>query len=877
MMTERRNPTSESASPPRWVTKLLTWLADPRTLEEVHGDLLEMYGYWLQTGGKRKANRRYMLSVFKLLRPFARRTRSTDDSKIHLFSRDMIQNYFKIALRNLVKSKTFSGINVLGLALGMACSLLIMLWIKDELSIDAFHANKQQLYRIYMREYFSGKVQGVVWTPGPLAAELKKSVPEIEMTTPYEWVSSETFSLGDKIHKQQTNAASADFFKMFTYKLLQGTPAAALKDPNSLAISRSMAENFFGSPEAAIGKAIRFNNRKDLMVTAVFENIGQNSTLKFDCLRNWEGFVEDNDWAKDWGTTDPLTFFMIRNDADPAKVEAKIKHLLDKYNRDQGKPFKTQLAMQPFHEYYLNSNIKDAHMDGGRIEYVRLFSLVAVFILLIACINFMNLATARSAKRAKEVGVRKVVGAMRSMLVGQFMGEAILLTIFSIVLAVLMVALVIPSFNVLTEKQITLPLYQPSFWGILAGLLLVTGFVAGSYPAFFLSSLNPVRILKGAFKLDTKSTWLRQGLVVFQFGLSIILIVGMIIIYQQVDFVQHKNLGYDRENLIYFPLEGDLSKNYEVLHAELSQVPGVKQVSHMTSSPASNGSGTEGISWTGGDPNDKVRFTPVGVGYDFVKTMNLKLVDGRDFSKTFATDSTGFLINEAALKVTGYKNPIGKPLKWGNREGRIVGVLKDFHFQSLHSSIRPLIAYLGVKEHHGNAIIRIEAGKTVETLAAIEKICKKLNPTFPFTYSFTDQEYARQYQSEQVVSKLSNYFAFLAIFISCLGLFGLATFTAEQRTKEIGVRKVLGASVGGIVGLLSKDFLKLVAIAIVIASPLAWWLMNKWLQGFAYKIEIEWWMFGLAGLLSVLIAVATVSFQSIKAALMNPVKSLRSE
>jgi putative ABC transport system permease protein len=792
-------------------------------------------------------------------------------------SHDMIQNYFKIALRNLVKSKTFSGINVLGLALGMACSLLIMLWIQDELSIDAFHANKKQLYRIYMREYFSGKVQGVIWTPGPLAAELKKSVPEIEMTTPYEWVSSETFSLGDKIHKQQTNAASADFFKMFSYKLLQGTPEAALKDPNSLSISRSMAENFFGSPEAAIGKAIRFNNRKDLMVTAVFENIAQNSTLKFDCLRNWEGFTEDNEWAKDWGTTDPLTFFMIRKDADPAKVEAKIKHLLDKYNRDAGKPFKTQLAMQPFHEYYLNSNIKDAHMDGGRIEYVRLFSLVAVFILLIACINFMNLATARSAKRAKEVGVRKVVGAMRSMLVGQFMGEAILLTVLSIVLAVLMVALILPSFNILTEKQIALPISQPSFWGILAGLLLVTGFVAGSYPAFFLSSLNPVRILKGALKFDTKSAWLRQGLVVFQFGLSIILIVGMIIIYRQVDFVQHKNLGYDRENLIYFPLEGDLGKNYEVLHDELSQISGVKQVSHMTSSPASNGNGTEGITWTGGDPNDKVRFTPVGVGYDFVKTMNLKLVDGRDFSKAFATDSAGFLINEAALKVTGYKDPIGKPLKWGKSEGRIVGVLKDFHFQSLHSAIRPLIAYLGVKERNGNAIIRIEAGKTVETLAAIEKVCKKLNPTFPFTYSFTDQEYARQYQSEQVVSKLSNYFAFLAIFISCLGLFGLATFTAEQRTKEIGVRKVLGASVAGIVGLLSKDFLKLVAIAIVVASPLAWWLMNKWLQGFAYKIDIEWWMFVLAGLLSVLIAVATVSFQSIKAALMNPVKSLRSE
>jgi len=863
--------------PPKWATLLLAQFGDPNTKEEVLGDLLEMYDYWLKTVGVRKAGLKYVLSAFKLLRPFAKEKRSKEYSQIHLFSHDMIRNYFKIAFRNLVKSKTFSAINVLGLALGMACSLMIMLWIKDELSVDAFHANKEQLYRIYMKEYFSGKVQGVIWTPGPLAEELKKSVPEIQMSTPFEWANNQTFSVGDKINKQLTNAASADFFKMFSYKLLQGTPDAALKDRNSLAISRNMAETFFGSPEAAMGKAIRFDNRKELLISAVFENIAENSTLKFDCLRNWDGFVDDNEWAKDWGTTDPLTFFMIRPDADPAKVEAKITHLLDKYNRDTGKPFKTQLAMQPFHEYYLNSNIKDAKMDGGRIEYVRLFTLVAVFILLIACINFMNLATARSAKRAKEVGVRKVVGAMRSMLVGQFMGEAILLTVFAVFLAVLFVGLTLPSFNNLTGKQITLPIQDFSFWGTLAGLFIVTGLIAGSYPAFFLSSLNPIRVLKGALKFDTKSVFLRQGLVVFQFGLSIILIVGMIIIYKQVEFVQTKNLGYDRENLIYFPLEGDLAKNYDILHDQLSQISSVKQVSHMTESPASNGSGTEGITWAGSDANDKVRFTPVGVGYDFVKTMNLKLAEGRDFSKQFPTDSAGFLINEAALKVIGYKDPIGKQITWGNNKGTIVGVLKDFHFQSLHTNIRPLIAYLGVKRTSGNAIIRIEAGKTTQALAEIEKICKRLNPKFPFTYSFTDQEYARQYQSEQVVSKLSNYFAFLAIFISCLGLFGLATFTAEQRTKEIGIRKVLGASVAGIVGLLSKDFLKLVAIAIVIASPVAWWLMNQWLQGFAYKIDIEWWIFGLAGVLSVLIAVLTVSFQSIKAALMNPVRSLRSE
>ena len=873
-----------TTTPPPLADRLLRLFCAPHRWEEVQGDLHEEFAYQLGRIGERRARWRYWWDVLGFIKPFAIKRKSTNESfdeiSTTIMNLTMLRNYLKIAFRNLAKSKTFSSINVLGLALGMACSLLIVLWIQDELGVDAFHANKNQLYRIYMREYFSGKMQGVIWTPGPLAAELKKEIPEIQYVTSYEWPNKQTFSVGTKVNKQVINAVGIDFFKMFSFKLLQGTPEAALKDRDGLAISRSMAEVFFGSPEAAIGNVIRFDNRKDLMITAVFENLPKTSTLQFDCLRNWDAFVEDgNDWAKGWGTTDPLTFFMLRPDADLAKVKAKMQHMLDKFNRDEGKPFHTELAMQPFHEYYLNSTFKNAQIDGGRIEYVRLFSLVAVFILLIACVNFMNLATARSAKRAKEVGVRKVVGAMRSLLIGQFLGEALLLTVFAVILAFLLVGLLLPAFNTLTDKQIVLPIDTPVFWGGLAGLTVLTGFVAGSYPAFFLSSLNPIRVLKGALKFDTKSTWLRQGLVVFQFSLSIILIVGMIIIYRQVDYIQTKNLGYDRDNLIYFPVEGDLAKNYNVLKAALGQLPGVSNVSYMTADPASNGSGTEGISWPGSDPNDKVRFTPVGVGYDFVKTMHVKLQDGRDFLKDFPADTSRFLINEAALRIMGYKQPIGKSITWGKQQGTIVGVVKDFHFQSLHTAIRPLIAYLRTQHLAGNvnAVVRINAGKTAETLTQIEAICKKLNPNFPFTYTFTDQQYARQYQSEQVVSKLSNYFAFLAIFISCLGLFGLAMFTAEQRTKEIGVRKVLGASVGSIIGLLSKDFLKLVAIAILLASPAAWWAMNQWLQNFAYKIDIEWWMFGLAGIMAVVIALLTVSFQSIKAALVNPIKSLRSE
>lgn len=786
----------------------------------------------------------------------------------------MFNNYLKIAFRNLLRNKVFSVINILGLALGMTCSLMIMLWVQDERSVDAFHANKNQLYRIYMKEFFSGKTQGVIWTPGPLAEELKRVVPEIQMSTAFSWPSSQTFMVGDKVNKQETNVAGADFFKMFSFKLLQGSPASALKDLNSLAISRKMAEIFFGSPEAAIGKTIRYDNRNDLVITAVFENLPKNSTLKFDCLRSWDAYVIDNEWAKDWGSTDPLTFFMIRPDANPTLVANKIKHVLDKYRKGLDK---TELAMQPFHEYYLNSNFKNAEMEGGRIEYVRLFSIVAVFILLIACINFMNLATARSAKRAKEVGVRKVVGAVRTALIKQFIGEAMLLTIFAITIAILLVTLLLPSFNSLTGKEIVLPINEISFWSLLIGLTFITGIVAGSYPAFFLSSLNPIKVLKGRLKFDSASTWLRQGLVVFQFSLSIILVIGMIVIYRQIDYIQHKNLGFNRENLLYFPVEGNLNKKYNILKEEISHLSSIKYMSHMTANPAGIGDGTEAISWPGSNPNDKIRFTPVGVGYDFAKTMNLQVIAGREYSKDFASDSLGFIINETAQKAMGFKNPVGESVTWGRAKGRIIGVVKDFHFQSLHTPIRPMITYLSDRYKQGNIIVRVEAGKTSEAIAQLEALCKKLNPEYPFTYYFTDEEYAKQYRSEQVVSTLSSLFAFLAIFISSLGLFGLAAFIAEQRTKEIGIRKVLGASVLSLVNLLSKDFLKLVLLAFLISAPLAWYVSSNWLQGFAYRTEISWWIFAVAGALALLVAILTVSIQAIKAALMNPVKSLKTE
>ena len=792
----------------------------------------------------------------------------------------MIRNFLKTAYRNIIRNKAFSAINIIGLALGLACSIIIMLWVNDEKNVDAFHKNGKYLYQVYERNYFDGKVDAGYSTQGLLAEELKRKIPEIQYASGFEYASapgsSSTFEAGEKVAKMNGMFAGEDFFKMFSYSLQQGSITTALNEPNSIAISKHMAEYFFGNAEKAINKTIRFENNEDLKVTAVFDDVPPKSSLQFDFLRTWTDFIKQNDWVHNWGNTDPQTFIQLRDGADAAKVQAKIKDFIYNY-QEKDKSFITELALQPYTEKYLHSNFKDGYLDGGRIEYVRLFSIIAVFILLIACINFMNLATARSAKRAKEVGIRKVVGAMRSTLIAQFIGEAVILTFFSIIIAIVITALSLPAFNQLTGKQLSMPFDDPVFWLVIAGLLLITGFVSGSYPALFLSSLKPVRVLKGSLKFSWNATFFRKALVVFQFAMSVFLVIAMIVVYKQLNYIQTKNLGYDRDNLVYIPIEGDLVKNYELFKQQALSGADIVNISKMRNSPTAIFHHTTSISWTAKDPNLSVSFADGVVGYDFVKTMNLQMQSGRDFSKDYGTDSVGFLLNETAVNKIGLKNPVGKTITWGRHEGQVVGVMKDFHFNSLHETIEPLIMRLDENWTWGTILVRIKVGKTREAIAALQQLCKQLNPKFPFTYQFSDLEYAKLYESEAVVSKLANIFAFLAIFISCLGLFGLATFTAEQRTKEIGVRKVLGASSTSIVRLLSMNFLKPIVLAFLIAFPLAWYAMNNWLQDYQYKIDLNWWMFAVAGLLTICIALITVSYQSIKAALINPVDSLRSE
>jgi putative ABC transport system permease protein len=792
----------------------------------------------------------------------------------------MFRNYLKTAIRNLWRNKTFSFINIMGLALGLACSLLIMLWVMDEYSVDTFHKNGERIFSVYERQNHDGQWYAFHGTPAVMADEMKRVLPEVQYATNFSWNELATFEANKKVMKRSGNYAGADFFTIFSYPLLEGSAINALQTPSDIAVSKKMAEDFYGSPAAAIGQTIRYQNKADFKVTAVFDNIPENSTKHFDYIINWKTFIGtfvENE-ASEWKNSGPSCYIMLREGTNAQAFEKRITRFLDNYNKEQTPTDYIRLGIQRYGDMYLYSGFDaNGNISGGRIEYVSLFSIVAIFILLIACINFMYLTTARSVKRAREIGVRKVIGAIRSTLISQFMGEALLIVMLSVTLALAMVTLALPQFNQLTAKHIIMPFGSASFWLSIAALLIITGFISGSYPAFYLSSFNPVRVLKGTLKFNKSALWFRKGLVVFQFVLSIVLITGTIVITQQVNYIHSANLGYNRGNLLYIPLEGDLPPKFDVFKTQASAVTGIKDISCMAHNLTHIVNKSSQVEWEGKDPNSGIEFAWSSVGYDFAKTLDAQISQGRDFSPNFTTDSAGYLLNETALKIIGYKDPIGKPFTFQHKRGTIIGIIKDFHFNSLHENINPLVLGLNENMKWGIALVRIDPGKTNEALSSLEKICKELNPKMPFSYQFSDEEYAKLYESEQVVGRLSRYFAVLAIFIACLGLLGLVMFTAEQRSKEFGIRKVLGASPVTLYNLLSKEFLLLVTIALIIAIPIAWLTMNSWLESYAYRVTISWWMFAIAGVVAITIALITISIQAIKAAIVNPIKPLRNE
>ena len=804
----------------------------------------------------------------------------------------MIRNFLKIAWRNVIRHKTHTAINVIGLALGMTCCLFILLWVQDEKAVDNFHQNGKNLYVLYQTTTVNGGVLGDYNMPiifdkmkgriFPLE-DVKNNVPGVVNSACYAtgydlpWGHPETLRVGEKIVKMNGSRAGTGFFRMFSFPIIAGSNAeTALKDQGSMAISRHTAETFFGSPQNAIGKTIRYENNINFIVSSVFDDVPSASSLKFDFVINWE--VQKR---IDWSSNNFETYVQLAENADVNHIEKAInQYLQPKLTLPKGVQY--HVGLQRFGDQYLHNIFVNGKPSAGRIEYVKIFSEVAIFILIIACINFMNLATARSVKRAKEVGVRKVVGSTRASLIAQFFGESLVFSFLAMLLSVALVMILIPAFNNFTGKHFGFPLVQVSFCISLISLALITGVVAGSYPALYLSSLKPVRIIKGTLRFTRGAIWFRKGLTIFQFVLSIVLLIATIVITRQTGYVQNAHLGYDRENMVYTRIEGELSKEnkYRLFKERALRMPGIGMIDRTTEVPQTMNFvvSDDEITWQGKEKNITVGVKPASVGFDFVKIMKLQMAEGRDFSPTNPTDSTdAFLINEEAAREMNMKHPVGQWVKAWAKRGHIIGVLKDFHTQSLHEPIKPILLDIKEGESFGVIVIRTQSGKTKEALQSIAEIYKDINPDYPFTYQFVDEEYKKLYASELIISQLSIVFAIVAIAISCLGLLGLVMFSAEQRIKEFGVRKVLGASLGQLMGLFAADFLKLVIIAFVIAVPLGWFAMRSWLQDFAYRIDLSWWIFILAGLSSVLIALCTLSYEAFKTAIANPVKSLRSE
>jgi putative ABC transport system permease protein len=807
----------------------------------------------------------------------------------------MLQNYIKIAWRNLLRNKAFSAINITGLALGLATCMLISLFVLDELSYDRFNEKADRIVRVVFRAIMNGGEINEANVMPPVAQTLKMDYPEVEEATRIRTAGAPSITVGDKTFRDdQVAYVDSNFFQVFSLPLIQGDAKTALIQPGTAVITQAMAQKYFGT-ENPVGKTLTVKSWNALFrITGVIDKMPVNSHFHFDMLTSLAGVSDAK--SPSWMTSGYYTYLVLPKGYDPNQLEAKLPQVVSKYMGPQiqqafgmtmaqfrQKGNNLSLLLQPLTDIHLHSNLTGEIAPNSDAQYVYIFGAIALFMLLIACINFMNLSTAGASKRAKEVGVRKVMGSVRQSLMNQFLIESLLLTMIALLLAIGIVYLALPLFNELAGKELALNL-KNSLW-LLPGLLLLglaVGVLAGSYPAFFLSSFKPIAVLKGTkFTGDRKSIGLRSGLVVVQFCISIILMVGTTVVYQQLNYIQNKKLGYTKEQVLVLPETWQLDKKEEVFRNQIMQDPRVVSVSTSGYLPAGPSYNNNYMMYPESNSTQFVKGIRYDVDYEYIPTLGMQMIAGRNFSRAYGTDSSGVILNETAAKILGWgANAVGHTIGHAENEGtqktyRVIGVVKDFHFRSLHESISPLVMVLS--KNSGTVIVKIRPKDISGLLASLENEWKKLSPDAPFTYSFLDKRFNDTYLAEQKTARILGIFAGLTIFVACLGLFGLATFMAEQRTKEIGVRKVLGASVTSIVGLLSKDFLKLVAVAIVLASPVAWYAMNRWLQDFAYKIDISWWVFALSGLLAVGIALLTVSFQSIKAALMNPVKSLRSE
>ena len=787
----------------------------------------------------------------------------------------------RLIFRNFRRNRSSFFINLIGLATGFACAILIFLWVADEMSVDKFHETDKQLYQVLENQAMSQGILTQEWTPDLLARNLASEFPEIKYAvavSPASMFGNFTVSADDNnLVKATGQFAEPNFFKAFSFNLLQGNPEQVLSDNNAVVISRKLALSLFKTTENVIGKTFQWqilNIKRNAVVSGIFEGTPVNSTAQFDFVLAYEAWINLSETVGrkiHWGNHAPQTFLVLNEGADVKKLNSEISG----YIKTKQSGSNVSLFAVPYSHRYLHASYTNGVESGGRIEYVRLFSLIAIFILLIAGINFINLATAKASKRFREIGVRKVVGSGRKALVGQFTGEAVILTFMAMIISILMVWLFIPQFNQITGKQLHLVL-NASFLLPVAGICLLTGILTGLYPAFYLSGFNPLSILKGKPSRSSGEIWARKGLVVFQFGISVVLIASMIVVYRQVQFIHNKNLGYQKDHVIYFAKEANVAQKLPTFITEAQKISGVDNVSDVSSILVGSPSTTYGMSWEGKDPLANINFEVMKADVNLIETLNIELADGRSFSDKFSGENSKLILNQAAVDVMGLKNPIGQTVNYNGQQKQIIGVVKNFNFQSLHEKVNPLTIIFEPQKTM-TVMVKLKAGQDQQAIAGLKNLYARFNPGFPFDYQFLDVAYQKLYESEERVSALSKYFAGIGILISCLGLFGLAAYASEQRLKEVGIRKVNGAQITEVMVLLNKDFVKWVALAFAIATPIAWYIMNRWLESFAYRTTLNWWIFALVGFLALGIALLTVSWQSWKAATRNPVEALRYE
>lgn len=786
----------------------------------------------------------------------------------------MIRNNFKIAWRNLLKSKGYATINIIGLAIGMAAVLMIAIWVQNQSQFDNFYSNKDNLYRVWNKYEDVGQIGMSNITSGPASVTLKAEYPEVEHAARVYWNVDRLLSFDENKIKSKGTEVDPSFMEMFDFKLLKGNRSQVLSGPQNIILTESLSKKIFGDTDP-LNKTLILDNKEPYQVSGIIADLPSNTDFDFNYLIP---LTKADNYSPNWNTSTFMTYIQLKDGTDVDAFNKKLKNIIAKKTNNE---LKGSLFLYPLSKMHLYSKFEQGVPVGGKIDQVKLVAGLGFLILLIACINFVNLSTARSQKRAKEVAVRKVVGAQRSSLIAQFLTESVLLSFIAGILSIGLTFLALPFFNKILDKPLVFSITDPMIWVSLVGFILLTGVFAGLYPAFVLSSFKPIRSLKVFGKSKKLALNFREVLVVFQFGIALILIIATLIVRSQIEYAGKRDIGYSPSQLIEIPMEGDMTKNYKVIKSELIN----KNIAHAVTRTgwsitrnASNSSGN--FSWEGATPEQgkKIVFNIGKAESDFVKTLGLKVLEGRDIDfERLASDSLSVLVNEAAIKEMKLKNPIGSILKWGSNTFTIVGVINDYINDSPYSPVTPLLIY-PAKEWMLNMVVRTNPSLSIEhNLKQMEEILKKFNPAYPFEYKFVDQQFAIKFKEQQQTAQLALIFSGLAIFISCLGLFGLASYIAELRTKEIGIRKVLGASVTGITAMLSRDFVKLVLIAILLASPIAWWTMNKWLEDFSYRIEIQWWIFAVAGIAALTIAILTVSTQAIRAANTNPVKTLRDE